>query len=164
MKKFVKAMILCFVIFAIYPTTNAFAANTYVAGTHGEWEELETGPMCPSKIWVFNLYADNGNSLYNGWVQSGQDWYYIYKRTMVDPVNKCSNPTTNGWMLIDRDAGKARWYLFAPGGKLSKKEGWEQGANGKWMYFIPGDYGLATNESLVINGTKYYFDSNGYMK
>ncbi|EEM15782.1 MULTISPECIES: hypothetical protein [Bacillus] len=164
MKKFVKAMILCFVIFAIYPTTNAFAANTYVAGTDGEWKELETVGTCPSKIWVFNLYADNGNSIYNGWVKSGQDWYYISRRIMVDPGNKCINSTTNGWMVIDRGSAGERWYLFAPGGKLVQKSGWEQNAQGKWMYFIPGDYGLATNESLVIDGTKYYFDSNGYMK
>ncbi|WP_308021695.1 hypothetical protein [Bacillus cereus] len=29
---------------------------------------------------------------------------------------------------------------------------------------MPGNYGLATNESRVIDGVTYYFDSNGYMK
>ncbi|HDR3890686.1 TPA: hypothetical protein QCO65_005242 [Bacillus cereus] len=31
------------------------------------------------------------------------------------------------------------------------------------MYWIPGKYGLATSESRVIDGGKYYFNSDGYM-
>ncbi|MED1626260.1 hypothetical protein, partial [Bacillus mycoides] len=76
---------------------------------------------------------------------------------MFDPSAPCDN--NSPWLKID-----GRWYLFNPGGKLVRKEGWEQSsANGKWMYWIPGNYGLATNESRVIDGVTYYFDSNGYI-
>ncbi|PGV60413.1 hypothetical protein COD94_19855 [Bacillus cereus] len=80
---------------------------------------------------------------------------------MVDPSSSsCNDNGGSPWLKID-----GRWYLFNPGGKLVKKEGWEWSANaGKWMYWIPGNYGLATNESKVIDGVTYYFDSNGYMK
>ncbi|WP_235190132.1 hypothetical protein [Bacillus gaemokensis] len=163
MKKFVKAMLLCFVIFAVYPTTNAFAANKYLAGTHGYWESI--GTSCQKQIWAFYKYDSNG--LYNpidyGWVQSENevDWYYIKEHVMFDPSNSClKNYNGSSWLKID-----GRWYLFNPGGKLVKKEGWEWSANaGRWIYWIPGNYGLATNESRVINGVTYYFDSNGYMK
>ncbi|MBJ8107668.1 hypothetical protein JDS80_28770 [Bacillus cereus group sp. N8] len=79
---------------------------------------------------------------------------------MFDPSAPCDNNGGNPWLKID-----GRWYLFNPGGKLVRKEGWEWSDNaGKWIYWIPGNYGLATNESMVINGVTYYFDSNGYMK
>ncbi len=86
------------------------------------------------------------------------DWYYVKGILMFDPSAPCDN--NSPWLKID-----GRWYLFNPGGKLVRKEGREQSsANGKWMYWIPGNYGLATNESRrVINGVTYYFDSNGFI-
>ncbi|PES81774.1 hypothetical protein CN327_09610 [Bacillus cereus] len=74
---------------------------------------------------------------------------------MFDPSDNGGNP----WLNID-----GRWYLFNPGGKLVRKEGWEKSpTNGDWMYWIPGNYGLATSETRVIDGVKYYFNKHGYM-
>ncbi|SFI35692.1 MULTISPECIES: hypothetical protein [unclassified Bacillus (in: firmicutes)] len=155
MKKIVVSLLSIFIFFSAF-STNAFAATPkYVAGHHGYWEFEPTGGSCGG-YWNFRL--GDGKLVHDAWVQSENevDWYYVYGGMMF-AGNGCFG--NSPWLVID-----GRWYLFAADGKLVRKEGWEKTSSGKWIYWIPGNYGLATNESKVINGVTYYFDSNGYMK
>ncbi|MGF9816283.1 hypothetical protein [Bacillus toyonensis] len=156
MKKIMVAVLsIVFVFNAFITTTTVSAAgfsSKYYAGKDGSWEQRSSGD------WQF-ISKNTYRPIEHGWVK-GQDgyWYYIYKSYMIYAADGVTS--IDGWRQI-----MGRWYLFAGDGKLVQKSGWEWSANaGKWMYWIPGDYGLATYETLVIDGKEYSFDYNGYLK
>lgn len=104
-------------------------------------------------------YMDNYAVTKSKWVLYSGNWYWMNSKGLMH------DPTLDGeWKVINK-----KWYQFVPRnlggeGKIYKKEGWDYDyykKTGKWIYFIPGLYGLATNESRYINGKTYYFDSNG---
>ncbi|WP_369903532.1 DUF3238 domain-containing protein [Bacillus manliponensis] len=93
----------------------------------------------------------NTGAMLIGWQFINENWYYL-------------NPKSDGKqgsMLIGWNLINEKWYEFGTTGALVEKEGWNK-YNGKWVYYIPIDYGLATNTTIDFNGYKYEFNQNGY--
>ncbi|SFI39739.1 MULTISPECIES: hypothetical protein [unclassified Bacillus (in: firmicutes)] len=155
MKKIMVAILsIVFVFNAFITTTTVSAAGflKYYAGKDGYWEQHSSGN------WQF-INKNTRIPILYGWVK-GQDgyWYFINYHSMIYAGDGITSK--DGWKMLDD-----RWYLFAGDGKLVQKSGWEWSANAeKWMYWVPGDYGIATSETLVIDGKEYSFDRFGYLK
>ncbi|WP_255262473.1 hypothetical protein [Bacillus pseudomycoides] len=138
--------------------TLIFSAIPSIEASAGTWSS-ETDDWGQTR-WT---YWENGNQVYDGWVYDKGNWYYM-AGYMYDPAVRDKTGQLKPWKEIQRKDGsyKFRWYLFNPGGALVQKEGWDTGANNRWIYWIPGSYGLATGEWMNINGESFYFDYDGY--
>ena len=115
-------------------------------------------------------YNADGSQTYNGtlfWEGGGSNWYVI--------DSKGWRPS-NQWLKID-----GTWYYFTSNGAMDYSEyrdGYWLNADGScsstythgkwcsdskgWWYEDNGWY--PTNQSLWIDGVKYYFGADGYMK
>ena len=124
---------------------------------NGKWYYLDPNGGAMKTGWVKDngkwYYLDpNGGAMKTNWIQDNGKWYYL---------DTNSGEMKLGWQLIN-----GHWYnLDSNTGSLIQLEGWST-VNGKWVYYIPGDYGLATNETRPIYVNEHpincYFDSNGY--
>lgn len=112
------------------------------------------------------FYKDECNYK-RGWYydENYNAWYYFYDKTIDFPMDKL-----NATLMYDPGYESSRWleinnllYEFEIGGKLIEHSGWVN-YSGKWMYYIPGDYGAYKDTTVEIDGIKYSFDSNGYLK
>lgn len=81
----------------------------------------------------------------SGWKQIDGYWYYFL------PEN---HRMATDWQLID-----GVWYYFNPDNG-AMHEGWLL-YNDDWYYLKSGSGAMASNESLVIDGKTYHFDSSG---
>ncbi|WP_255262474.1 hypothetical protein [Bacillus pseudomycoides] len=151
-KKMFTMLALITLIFSAIPSIKASAGTWYSETDHlgqTRWTYWNSGINQVTKGWVY----DNGN------------WYYIDCGYMYDPGKiDVGYKELSPWTTIKRNDGSNiySWYLFNPGGTLVQKEGWDTGANGRWIYWIPGIYGLATGEWMNINGESFYFNDDGY--
>lgn len=112
------------------------------------------------------FYKENGNYK-KGWHYDNyyKGWYYFYDVTMG-----FSNTNLNATLMYNPRYEKSRWliinnlwYEFKNGGKLVEYSGWRK-YSGRLMYHIPGNFGTYRNTTVDISGTRYSFDSNGYLK
>ena len=82
-----------------------------------------------------------------GWKKIAGKWYYFKTKTGI----MASDEYINGYRLeksgVWKYKAKASWKKTKKGWKYSDKKGW-----------------YAKNQTLSINGKKYTFDKNGYMK
>ena len=157
--------------------TNAWVDNgRYYVGANGAWVKGVQNQATATQN------KDIVNTVKQGWVQSGNAWYYYNKGGLV--VNKWvgnywlgadGRMATNSW--VDNN----RYYVGTDGAWVKdakhpeeKKQGWVKEANvwyyyntdgtlarNKWAgnYWLGADGRMATN-SWVDNG-RYYVDANG---
>ena len=109
----------------------------------------------------------NGKAAATGWKNGNKGWlYFTSPKTVI----------TNGWKKID-----GKWYFFKETKTAAESEfvkgywfdkncvqsdparySWHKTARG-WWYGVSGGW-YAKNTSYTIDGVKYTFDKNGYMK
>ncbi|MFD3446568.1 3D domain-containing protein [Microbacteriaceae bacterium 4G12] len=111
--------------------------------------DMKKGWQQINGLWYY-LDPESGD-MKKGWQQVYGFWYYLA------PTGEMKT----GWQQIN-----GRWYnLDSNTGSLIQLEGWKT-VDGKWVYYIPSNYGLATNEARTINVNGYpvicHFDSSGY--
>lgn len=90
------------------------------------------------------FYDASGKQAKQSWVNINGKWYYF------DELGSM----VKGWKQI-----LGEWYYFSEDG--SRITGWLE-KNNKW-YYLGGDGIMKKSQSLVINGSLYYFDENGVM-
>ncbi|MFK9095516.1 hypothetical protein [Bacillus salipaludis] len=111
-------------------------------------------------------YRISGEWASNQWISSSGKWYYIKSNhEMFDPRYNKSE-----WSLAPASNGSyiTRWFRFNPNGNgdmLGHAAGWDTdyyNKKGKWIYWMPGDTGIATDEPVMVNGERFLFDKDGY--
>ncbi len=126
---------------------------------------MQTGWLQSGKKWYY--FDPKDGSMKTGWVKSGKNWYYMDKK---DGFMK-----TNAWVQ------DGKWYYFKSDGTMAKSEwckgywlnkdgtctyngkaSWKKNKNGWYYSDNLGWY--AKNETLTIDGKKYTFDAEGYLK
>ena len=129
----------------------------------------ENGVMA-SNTWVGGRYVNENGVMVTGWVQLGDNWYYLNKNG-----GNNSGQTMTGWQKINN-----KWYYFEGDGRMAVNAwadgcylnadgvmatGWLQlGEN--WYYLNPksgNGYGKYMTGWQQIGGKRYYFDGNGVM-
>lgn len=96
------------------------------------------------KINGYWFYYEN-NIEASGWKQIDGSWYYFL------PQN---HRMSTGWQQIE-----GVWYYLNPDNG-AMHEGWLLYQN-DWYYLKPGSGAMAANESIVIDGKTYQFNSSG---
>ncbi|KAA0548348.1 N-acetylmuramoyl-L-alanine amidase family protein [Bacillus sp. BGMRC 2118] len=123
----------------------------------------------PQEGW---FYFNQDGTMHTGWLQSGKKWYYLtsdeyyYAGLLLENTveyidgsyyyfDKDGYMFTGGWYYDGYD-----WLYAKANGKL--QTGWlAQGKN--WYYFYE-DYPYMVTGPTEINGTTYFFNTNGTMK
>ena len=157
--------------------TNAWVDNgRYYVGANGEWVKGAQNQATATQNQV------TSNATKQGWVQSGNAWYYYNNGSLV--VNKWAGNYwlgADGRMATNSWVDNNRYYVGTDGAWVKdakrqeeKKTGWVKEANtwyyyntdgtlaqNKWAgnYWLGADGKMATN-SWVDNG-RYYVGSNG---
>lgn len=116
------------------------------------------------------LYAySNGQLLEDGWVKSGNNWYYFedfymytstvfYSGGLLYGVGSDGAMITNDWAYSD-DWGFTEWWYFGSNGAAVSE--WYY-INGYWYYFDPYDHNvMVANTTMIIGDVAYTFDSSG---
>ena len=107
----------------------------------------------------------------NGWVKSGNNWYYVKDRDLVKSGEyridgRSYHFDKNGVMSKNyATVANGVFYYFGSNGDLSKKQnvskdGWIKAGN-NWCYVK--NKTLAKNGNYQIAGHTYHFDGNGIM-
>ena len=157
--------------------TNAWVDNgRYYVGANGAWVKGAQNQATATQN------KDTVNTVKQGWVQSGNAWYYYNKGSLV--VNKWVGNYwlgADGRMVTNAWVDNNRYYVGANGAWVKdakhpeeKKQGWVKEAN-VWFYYNTdgtlarnkwaGNYwlgsdGKMTTNAWVDNG-RYYVDVNG---
>ncbi len=119
-----------------------------------------------------------------GWIKTGGKVYYFYKRKAVTGYKKIDGNyyyfSDEGERLSGVYFVKGKYRFFKSNGKLLRKKCWKSSGGHKYRltskgiikegffkvkkktYYQTGAEGVLTGEQ-VINGEKYYFDSNGVL-
>ena len=127
---------------------------------------MVTGWFQSGKKWYY--FDPKDGFMKTGWVKSGKSWYYMDKK---DGFMK-----TNAWVQDGKD-----WYYFKADGTMAANEwckGYWLNKNGtctyggkaSWKkdkigwYYIDNKGWYAKGETLTIDGKKYTFNAEGYLK
>ena len=108
-------------------------------------------------------YMNKDGAMQTGWVKVDNKWYYMDKssgamQTGWIQVNNAkyymssSGAMQTGWVKVDN-----KGYYMNPSGAM--RTGWLK-LNDVW-YYLKSSGVMACNESMVISGKKYNFNSNG---
>lgn len=144
------------------PVTGRFA---YISGEWYNFDQngiMQTGwyNLPNSNIWYY--FDLDGAAVLKDWVNVAGKWYYLdsagYMVTGWQKIDETwyffenTGALRTGW--IQRES---KWYYVTPGGVY--KRGWLLDG-GKW-YYLQIDGTMATDCTLMIDGTRYSFDMNG---
>ena len=157
--------------------TNAWVDNgRYYVGANGAWVKGAQNQATATQN------KDTVNTVKQGWVQSGNAWYYYNKGSLV--VNKWVGNYwlgADGRMVTNAWVDNNRYYVGANGAWVKdakhpeeKKQGWVKEAN-VWFYYNTdgtlarnkwaGNYWLGADGRMVTNSwvdnNRYYVGSNG---
>ena len=107
-------------------------------------------------------YFDSQGYMYTGWLERNGSWrYFTSSGAMVKGWAKINNNwyyfNNNGDMLTNQLI--EGWYLDKDGKGLAT--GWQHNSSGWW--FLENDGSFPYSTFKIIDGSTYYFDSNGYM-
>ena len=157
--------------------TNAWVDNgRYYVGANGAWVKGTQNQATATQN------KDTVNTVKQGWVQSGNAWYYYNKGSLV--VNKWVGNYwlgADGRMVTNAWVDNNRYYVGANGAWVKdakhpeeKKQGWVKEANtwyyyntdgtlarNKWAgnYWLGADGRMATN--AWVDNNRYYVGSDG---
>ena len=157
--------------------TNAWVDNgRYYVGANGAWVKGTQNQATATQN------KDTVNTVKQGWVQSGNAWYYYNKGSLV--VNKWVGNYwlgADGRMVTNAWVDNNRYYVGANGAWVKdakhpeeKKQGWVKEANvwfyyntdgtlarNKWAgnYWLGADGRMATNS--WVDNNRYYVGANG---
>lgn len=114
--------------------------------------------MIKEKCYYFN---SNG-SMVTGWKKIDGKWYYFnsdgIRVTGWKKINgKWYYFVSGGEMVTGLVEINEKWYYFNSDGEMVI--GWQK-IDGKWYYFS-SDGAMIRNQTIVINGVEYTFDSTG---
>ena len=157
--------------------TNAWVDNgRYYVGANGEWVKGAQNQATATQNQV------TSNATKQGWVQSGNAWYYYNNGSLV--VNKWAGNYwlgADGRMATNSWVDNNRYYVGTDGAWVKdakrpeeKKQGWVKEAN-TWFYYNidgtlarnkwAGNYWLGADGRMVTNSwvdnNRYYVGSNG---
>ena len=157
--------------------TNAWVDNgRYYVGANGEWVKGAQNQATATQNQV------TSNATKQGWVQSGNAWYYYNNGSLV--VNKWAGNYwlgADGRMATNSWVDNNRYYVGTDGAWVKvakrqeeKKTGWVKEAN-TWFYYNidgtlarnkwAGNYWLGADGRMVTNSwvdnNRYYVGSNG---
>ena len=157
--------------------TNAWVDNgRYYVGANGEWVKGAQNQATATQNQVIS------NATKQGWVQSGNAWYYYNNGSLV--VNKWAGNYwlgADGRMVTNAWVDNGRYYVGSNGAWVKdakrpeeKKQGWVKEAN-TWFYYNidgtlarnkwAGNYWLGADGRMVTNSwvdnNRYYVGSNG---
>ena len=157
--------------------TNAWVDNgRYYVGANGEWVKGAQNQATATQNQV------TSNATKQGWVQSGNAWYYYNNGSLV--VNKWAGNYwlgADGRMATNSWVDNNRYYVGTDGAWVKdakrpeeKKQGWVKEANTWYYYNIDGtlarnkwagNYWLGADGRMVTNSwvdnNRYYVGSNG---
>ena len=157
--------------------TNAWVDNgRYYVGANGAWVKGAQNQATATQN------KDTVNTVKQGWVQSGNAWYYYNKGSLV--VNKWVGNYwlgADGRMVTNAWVDNNRYYVGVNGAWIKdarhseeKKQGWVKEAN-VWFYYNTdgtlarnkwaGNYWLGADGKMVTNSwvdnNRYYVGANG---
>ena len=126
---------------------------------------MVTGWLQINQKWYY--FNTNGDMKTSEWVKSGSYWYWLKEDgTMAESefidynakkyYLKSGGKMATGWIQFDQ-----KWYYFNTNGAMLTSE-WLKWKNA-W-YWLKEDGIMASNETVIIEGKEYSFDSNGKMK
>lgn len=131
------------------------------------WYDHNSYEMYP--VWS---YSDANGRLYDGWLQSCGEWYYLDEgfavegRRYIDGQDyffKPSGELVKGWYsykYTDYYGEVHEQWIYTSPVTGAEYTGWVQN-NGKWYYIYNGY--MEYSDYCTINDDKYYFDENGEM-
>ncbi len=119
--------------------TNRTGWINHISGEYNDW-----------------YYVENGGKAVLGWNRINGAWYYF-----DEDAKMVTAPTR----IFDKDSSNDKIYFFDNSGSYRKYSGWyeHKPVDGEpcWYYF--GEDGFAKTSWQIINGNKYYFNSDGVM-
>ena len=104
------------------------------------------------------------------WFEKNGEWYYAKNGVVLKDVLENINGTYYGFdengRMVHSDTfffeGR-RYYAYSNGVvEMYKRNTWFRTEDGRYVYY--DEYGLAYGEWLEIDGKKYHFDAEGYLK
>lgn len=153
--------------------SGAWRWNHWIKNSNGRWwYYYKEGNYPKNTIVSINgkRYAfDNSGWMKTGWLYKEGNWYYFNKKGQgTEGVM-----VANSWKKLDN-----KWFYFYKDGKMAvdtmignyyvNKSGiysyshWVKASNGKWWY-INQDGSYPRNGLKTIDGSKYYFDTDGWL-
>lgn len=125
--------------------------------------KVQTGWQKINGVWY---YFNTSGAMQTGWKKISGKWYYF----------KASGAMQTGWKKIG-----GKWYFFKTDGSMAANEfcgGYWLNEDGTWTYkpkatwkkdnigwyYIDTSGLYAKNQTLIIDGKKYYFNAKGYLK
>ena len=126
---------------------------------------MKTGWVKDGKNWYF-LDKKTG-AMKTGWVKDGK-WYYLNKKTGAMKTGWLKDGKT--WYYLDKKTGAMAAGEYVNGYWLNRDGSWTYQAKASWRKNTNGwGYGdttgwFAKSTTLTIDGKKYTFDAEGYLK
>ena len=134
--------------------------NSWV--NNGKWSyRYGDGMYAQNKFEVINgstYYFDADGYMVTGWSTIGSNWYYFNASGCMASNQWIGNYYLGSDGVMARNTWIGNAYVDANGIWVPNR--WIN--NGRWSYCY-GDGTYARNKFEVINGSTYYFDTNGHM-
>lgn len=134
-----------------------------------------SGAMTTNKWNLYDekwAYTDSNGKALSGWMKQGNSWYYLSKTwawSSQPPTALVGEQKIGSTKYFFNSSGAMRsstwyqqdnsWYYLSTSGNAVK--GWFN-SGGKWYYFDDNTSAMVTGRKY-IDGTSYYFDTNGVM-
>lgn len=149
------------------------SSGAMLTGWHeinGTWYYFQANGKMAESTWVDGCYVNASgawvqNTVQEGWVQSGDKWWYQQPdQTYTANEWKDIGGTwyyfdESGWMATGWEKVGNDWYYLDASGAM--KTGWMQ--DGNTWYYLTGSGAMATGW-FNDGGTWYYFSESGAMK